>query len=63
MKTLYDLLAVSPDADAKALKIAFRRAVKANHPDLHPEDPRVLPKFMQIVAANSILPVTATITI
>ncbi len=55
MKTLYDLLAVSPDADAKPLKIAFRRAVKANHPDLHPEDPRVLPKFMQIVAANSIL--------
>lgn len=55
MTTLYDLLAVSPDADAKALKIAFRRAVKANHPDLHPEDPRLLPKFMQIVAANSIL--------
>jgi hypothetical protein len=55
MKTLYDLLAVSPDADTKALKIAFRKAVKANHPDLHPEDPRVLPKFMQIVAANSIL--------
>jgi hypothetical protein len=55
MKTLYDLLAVSPDADAKALKIPFRRAAKANHPDLHPEDPRVLPKFVQIVAANSIL--------
>jgi hypothetical protein len=55
MKTLYDLLAVSPDADTNALKIAFRKAVKANHPDLHPEDPRVLPKFVQIVAANSIL--------
>jgi hypothetical protein len=55
MKTLYDLLAVSPDVDSKALKVAFRKAVKANHPDLHPENPRVLPKFMQIVAANSIL--------
>jgi DnaJ domain len=55
MKTLYDLLAVSPDADPRALKTAFRKAVKANHPDLHPEDPRVLPTFMQIVAANSIL--------
>jgi hypothetical protein len=55
MKTLYDLLAVSPDADTEALKRAFRRAVKANHPDLHPDNPRVLPKFMQIVAANSIL--------
>jgi curved DNA-binding protein CbpA len=55
MKTLYDLVAVCPDADAKALKIAFRKAVKANHPDLHSEDPRVLAKFMQILTANNVL--------
>ena len=55
MKTFYDLLGVRPDADAEALKTAFRKAVKANHPDLHPEDPRVLSKFRQIVDANSIL--------
>jgi hypothetical protein len=55
MKTLYDLLGVRPDADAKALKIGFRKAIKANHPDLHPKDPRALSKFKQIVAANSIL--------
>jgi len=55
MKTFYDLLGVRPDADAKVLKTGFRKAIKASHPDLHPEDPRALSKFKQIVAANGIL--------
>ena len=55
MKTLYDLLGVRSDADAEALKTAFRKAVKAHHPDLHPGEPHTLWRFRQIVAANGIL--------
>jgi curved DNA-binding protein CbpA len=32
-RTLYDMLAVSPDADSEALRRAFRRRSKALHPD------------------------------
>ena len=55
MKTLYDLLGVRSHADAEALKTAFRKAVKAHHPDLHPGEPLALSRFRQIVAANNIL--------
>jgi curved DNA-binding protein CbpA len=41
--------------DAEALKKAFRKAVKANHPDLHPDDPNAPLQFQQIVAANALL--------
>jgi len=57
MKTLYDLLGVRSDADAEAIKAAFRKAVKAHHPDLHPGEPHSLWRFRQIVAANGILSV------
>ena len=39
MKTLYDLLGALPDDDAEDLRIAFRKAVKANHPDVNPDNP------------------------
>ncbi len=55
MKELYDLLGAHVDDDAEALKTAFRRAVKAHHPDLHPDDPDAPSRFRQIVAANVIL--------
>lgn len=35
MKTHYDILGVAPDADYETIKTAYRRAVKAHHPDLH----------------------------
>lgn len=35
MKTHYDILGVAPDADYETIKAAYRRAVKAHHPDLH----------------------------
>ena len=36
MKSLYELLGASADDNAEALQKAFRKAVKAHHPDLHP---------------------------
>jgi tetratricopeptide (TPR) repeat protein len=35
MKTHYDVLGVSPEADAETIKAAYRRALKEHHPDLH----------------------------
>src|SRR5499427_5103326 len=55
MKTLYDLIGAIADDDAEALKQAFREAVKAHHPDLHPDDPDAPSRFRQIVAANALL--------
>jgi hypothetical protein len=55
MKTLYDLLGARPEDDAEALKNAFRRAAKANHPDLHAGDPDAPMRFKRIVGAYDIL--------
>ena len=55
MDTLYDLLGALPRDDAEELRVAFRRAVKGTHPDLHPGDPDAGFKFRQIVRANGIL--------
>jgi curved DNA-binding protein CbpA len=55
MKTLYDLLGALPDDDAEGLRIAFRQAVKATHPDINTDDPDAPLKFRRIVRANAIL--------
>jgi curved DNA-binding protein CbpA len=55
MKTLYDVLGVPPDADAATVRTAFRKAVKAYHPDLRAGDAGAAQRFQQIVAANAIL--------
>jgi tetratricopeptide (TPR) repeat protein len=55
MKTLYELLGASADDDAEALEKAFRKAVKAHHPDLHPDDPDSQARFREIVAAHAVL--------
>ena len=55
MKSFYELLGASADDDGEALKKAFRKAVKAHHPDLHPTDPDAPLRFRQIVAANALL--------
>jgi curved DNA-binding protein CbpA len=55
MKTLYDLLGSRADDDAEALKAAFRKAAKANHPDLHAEDPYASIRFRRIAEAYEIL--------
>jgi tetratricopeptide (TPR) repeat protein len=55
MKNLYDLLGALPDDDAESLRTAFRKAVKANHPDVNADDPDAPLRFRQIVRANAIL--------
>src|SRR5712664_257770 len=55
MKTLYDLLGARADDDAEGLRNAFRKAAKANHPDLHAGDPDAPIRFRQIVEAYDIL--------
>src|SRR5215468_711199 len=55
MKSLYELLGANADDDADALKKAFRAAVKAHHPDLHPGDPDAPERFRQIISANALL--------
>jgi curved DNA-binding protein CbpA len=55
MTSLYDLLGAHESDDADALKRAFRKAVKAHHPDLHPGDPDAPERFRQIIAAHGLL--------
>ncbi len=55
MKTLYDLLGAGADDDAEGLRDAFRKAAKANHPDLHAGDRDAATRFREIVEAYDIL--------
>ncbi len=55
MNTLYDFLGVRSDADDETLRKAFRKAIKATHPDLHAGDPDAPLRFRQIVDANALL--------
>src|SRR5258708_24471553 len=53
MKSLRELLGASADDDEEALKKAFRTALKAHHPDLHPGDPDAPARFRDVVPANA----------
>jgi DnaJ-like protein len=55
MGTLYDLLGALPSDDAEDLRIAFRKAAKATHPDLNPDNPDAALKFRELVRAYDIL--------
>ncbi len=55
MGTLYDLLGALPNDDAEALRVAFRRAAKATHPDTNPDNPDAALRFRQLVRAHHIL--------
>jgi curved DNA-binding protein CbpA len=55
MTTLYELLGTLPDDDAETLRTAFRKAVKASHPDSNPDDPNASRRFRQVVRAHQIL--------
>jgi curved DNA-binding protein CbpA len=55
MRTHYDLLGVRSDADDEALIKAYRKAAKANHPDLNASDPDAPRRFGQIATAIEIL--------
>ena len=55
MFTLYKLLDADPKADKARLKEAFRKAAKASHPDVCPDDADAPWRFRQIVRAHEIL--------
>jgi curved DNA-binding protein CbpA len=55
MGTLYDLLGALPSDDAESLRTAFRKAAKAKHPDINPDDPDAALKFRELVRAYDIL--------
>jgi tetratricopeptide (TPR) repeat protein len=55
MKTHYDVLDIGPDVDAATVQAAFRKAVKAHHPDLNAGDPEAEERVRQIIAAHAIL--------
>ncbi|NDC59179.1 MAG: hypothetical protein EBZ50_10250, partial [Alphaproteobacteria bacterium] len=48
MRCYYDILSVSRDADAGALKSAFRKLAKEHHPDLRPGDATAEAAFKEI---------------
>lgn len=55
MGTLYDLLGALPSDDAEGLRTAFRKAAKATHPDINPDNPDAALHFRELVRAYDIL--------
>lgn len=55
MRDPYDILGVKRDADADAVKKAFRKLAKTFHPDQNKNDPRAKEKFAEANAAYEIL--------
>jgi curved DNA-binding protein CbpA len=51
----YSLLQVSPSADEKAVRAAYRRLAKDCHPDLHPGDLQAEERFKALTQAYHIL--------
>lgn len=54
-RDLYEVLGVPRSADADALKKAYRRLARDNHPDTNPDDPEAEERFKQISEAYSVL--------
>jgi hypothetical protein len=50
-----DALGLDPDVEFEAIKIAWRRLAKANHPDTHPNDNEAADRFRAIQAAYEVL--------
>ena len=54
-KDYYAELGVSKDAGADAIKKAFRRHARANHPDTHPGDDAKHDKFKSVAEAYDVI--------
>ena len=54
-KDYYKILGVAEDADADAIKEAYRALAKSHHPDANPGDPRAAERFKEVGEANGIL--------
>ena len=54
-KDYYQILGVSPDADEKAIRQAFRKLARQYHPDVNPGDKAAEEQFKAINEANQVL--------
>jgi curved DNA-binding protein len=54
-KDYYKILGVPRDADAPAIKKAYRKLARKFHPDVNPDDPKAEGKFKEINEANEVL--------
>lgn len=52
-----DLLGLDPDAEFDAVKVAWRRLAKENHPDVKPGDGEAAARFQAVQAAYEVLKV------
>jgi DnaJ-class molecular chaperone len=55
MRDPYEVLGVSKNADAAAIKSAFRKLAKKLHPDANKNDPKTAQRFAEVNAAYEIL--------
>lgn len=51
----YELLGVMRDADTAAIRAAFKRLARTEHPDRHPNDPAAHERFLRINRAYEVL--------
>ena len=51
----YHVLGVPPQADATAIKTAYRQLAQESHPDRNPDDPSAEERFKEIGRAHAIL--------
>src|SRR3974377_2119426 len=55
MRDPYEVLGVGKNADAAAIKSAFRRLAKKLHPDANKNDPKTAQRFAELNSAYEIL--------
>ena len=55
MVNLYEVLGVARDADAAAIKVAFRKLAKVHHPDVHGGNKFAERRFQMINCAYDVL--------
>jgi DnaJ-class molecular chaperone len=55
MKDPYEILGVKRDADAAAIRAAYRKLAKTHHPDLNPDKPEAAERFKEISSAHELL--------
>lgn len=54
-KDYYEVLGVSPDADASEIKSTYRKLARKHHPDTNPDDPGAEERFKEISEAYRVL--------
>ncbi|GIV57989.1 MAG: molecular chaperone DnaJ [Rhodothermaceae bacterium] len=55
VKDYYKILGVSEDADAEAIKKAYRKRARIYHPDRNPDDPKAEERFKEVQEAYEVL--------